>query len=300
MIVDFNYIAIPLLVFAVMFIVFTFCYFRSLRVVKRGEKQMSFDVEDGFGRFVYPLGGGMGFVDNTTGDGHEIFQAEAIEDWNRVGKHFGKKWNAKKLRDQKHIVLFLGADSDPKQTIHVDVDCDAIKSALDGSDIFHVIERYDVKKTDIVPLITQFKPSIIHFDGHGTSGGEIAVCSDARKFDLIAPEELRCLFNAVKSYVKLCYFDVCHTLSHAQQAVLSVDAAIGMEGEWSVEAARVFSRQFYHALENEHSISQSFELARSQLVMSDHKECSSIPKLELSVGVGAGDRCFTVKTNKRG
>lgn len=266
----------------------------------RCEKQRPLDVQDGYCRFNYSRTGVRDSFVNVAENVDEPFQTGAIEDWNRVGKNFGRKRNAKKLRDQKHIVLFLGAESNPKKTIHVDDDCDAIKSVLEGSDIFHVVERYDVKKVDIVPLITQFKPSVVHFDGHGTPEGKIAVCSDVGKFDLISPEEFRCLFNAVKSYVKLCYFDVCHTSSHAQQAVLSVGSAIGMGGEWPVEAARVFSRQFYHALENEHPIGQAFELARSQLVMSGQEKSSAIPRLELSVGSEAEVYRFVAKTSRKG
>lgn len=217
---------------------------------------------------------------------------------NPIGKKFGKKWSVKKLRRKKHIILFLGADVDQHNAIHVDKDCESIKDVLSGSEVFHVIEKFSVRKNEIIPLIVRYQPSIVHFDGHGTEDGSLAVCSETREFDKITPEELKGVFNTVKAYVLLSYFDACHTAPQAMSAVLSVKAAIGMLGLWPVESARIFSKQFYLSLENELSVKDAFELAKEQLGMEDRKYDKNIPKLYSEVDVNVSELKFKSKTHK--
>ena len=271
-------------------------------VFDKQERLLRLSVENGVGRFDWASHGDDIEVINDSDDVSIGGVSNADQILNRVGKHFGKTWKAKKLRDRKHIILFFGADYDENNVIHVDKDCNSIKEVLKGSDIFHVVEKYDVKREDIVPLITQFKPSIIHFDGHGTENGDMAVFPNikGKKFDLVSSDELNGVLNAVKSYVRLCYFDVCNSIDCAKNAALLVDAAIGVSGKLPVDGARAFSKQFYLSLENEHTIKEAFDSAKAHLILCNMKNTANALRIEFSVEASGKELKFDAKQTMEG
>lgn len=216
---------------------------------------------------------------------------------NVVPKKSVRKWSQKNIRDTKHIILFFGSELDPKVAKHIGVaeDLDSIAEVLIGSETFHVIPKFNVRKDEIIPLITQCHPSILHFDGHGTVDGAIAICSDSKTYDLLRPSDLAGLFSLVNQDLQLVYYDLCYSSQCAENAVLSVNAAIGMRGKWPSDAAAVFARQFYLSLESDYSVGTAFALAREQLKMSGHGAVSDIPKLQSAVGKDTNRLVFEKK-----
>ena len=216
---------------------------------------------------------------------------------NRRNRKISKKSNVADAKcDKRAVILFLGADVYPDKVIGVDKDASLIKRCLSGSNIFKVIAKQGVKKKDIVPLISKYKPAIVHFDGHGGGVGiAVHANNDETGLEIVTPEELKRIFNASTGHLKLAYFDACNSSTHVEMAVLSIATAIGMKAEISPSAARVFSQQFYLALEHLYSIYDSFELACGQLAMTNMAKWSEVPILKAAVGCDAKTINFTIK-----
>lgn len=216
---------------------------------------------------------------------------------NVVSRAKSKKWNAKLACKNHHIILFLGAELKNEGVIHVDKDCESIKNVLSGSEIFYVVEKFDVKKTDIIPLVTKYRPTIIHFDMHGTEKGCLALAPQGdAPFEQLAPSDLRGFFNLCSRDVLLVYFDACHTEQHAKEATNSIPIAVGMKGEIKPHVASVFSTQFYLSLENGYSAKDAFSWAREQVKISEEGNDYEIPNLEHCYNVDPGSIVFVEKT----
>lgn len=221
-----------------------------------------------------------------------------INRFNTIRRREEKKWAERNIRDNKHIVLFIGAEIEGASHIGIKEDSETIRGALAGSEVFHVIEKNDIKRDELVPLISKYKPSILHFDGHGAEDGRLAFLGEDGNCDLIAPTEISGVMNIAKSYLKVAYFDACYSSSHAQYAVLSIDAAIGNEGECPVKIARTFARQFYCSLEDGHSVADAYGFAKEHIKIVEHDSRIPCPMLETNIGVEATDIKFVKKESR--
>ena len=83
-------------------------------------------------------------------DEDEIFYNQSLGLNNNIRKRNERRWGNRKVRDEKHIILFLGAEPIELPRIDVEKDCHTIKAVLAGSETVHVIEQYGVKRSDII------------------------------------------------------------------------------------------------------------------------------------------------------
>lgn len=231
-------------------------------------------------------------------DAHEIGVDFKINAFNAIRRREEKKWAERNIRDNKHIVLFIGAEIKEASHLGIKEDSETIRGALAGSEVFHVIEKNDIKRDELVALISKYKPSILHFDGHGSEDGKLAFLGKDGSCDLLAPTEISGVMNIAKSYLKVAYFDACYSSSHAQHAVLSIDAAIGNEGKCPVGTARTFARQFYCSLEDGHSIADAYGFAKEHIKIVEHDSRIPCPVLETNISVDAKDIKFVKKERR--
>jgi hypothetical protein len=114
---------------------------------------------------------------------------------------------------------------------------------------------------DIVAAVTEFRPNVLHFSGHGGPKGIVLHDEDAPdRQRYVTPDELRNLIDG--KGVRVLVLNCCYSQDYAEALVGSVEAVVGTKGEVFDEAARAFSAAFYRALASGASVGQAVKGGR--------------------------------------
>jgi hypothetical protein len=95
----------------------------------------------------------------------------------------------------------------------------------------------------------------------------------------VQSDSLLKLLDLFKDDLRLVVLNSCHSEAQAKGIATIVDAAIGMAGAISDDAALSFSRAFYRALAHGVDLQRAFDLGCSQIQLDGHPECAGIPRL---------------------
>lgn len=154
-------------------------------------------------------------------------------------------------------ILFLAAN--PLTTSHLD-----LEEELRGieAELRAVRFRHDITLTtghaaradDLVRLLRQHQPSIVHFSGHGEPDG-IVLRTEAGHA-VVPGDALTRLFR--DRGVALVVLNACYSDTQARQLLQAVPAVIGTTDAVDDEAARRFSVAFYRTLGNGHPVKDAF------------------------------------------
>lgn len=139
---------------------------------------------------------------------------------------------------------------------------------------------------DLLTALNEFRPTIMHFSGHGSRQSELAFLDNDGYVKLISQSGIIHAIAHAAS-VRLVFFNACHSRTQAAEVVRYVDAAIGMNRAVDDTAARLFASQFYAALASGLSVKDAFEQARALLMMEGIAEADT-PELFVADGLDPG------------
>ncbi|RLI49373.1 MAG: hypothetical protein DRP09_20700 [Candidatus Thorarchaeota archaeon] len=171
-------------------------------------------------------------------------------------------------------ILFLGAYPDIKP-LKLDEEVRAIRQKLRMSehrDTFDWDSAWAVRPDDLLQMLNEHKPHIVHFSGHGSPSGEIIlvdenVINGNRNPKPVSPEALRRLFQVVADNVRVVLLNACYSRIQAEAIKDFVDCVIGMNSEIGDQAAIIFASSFYRALGFGRSVKEAFEQGRVALML---------------------------------
>ncbi|MCG8420798.1 MAG: SUMF1/EgtB/PvdO family nonheme iron enzyme [Proteobacteria bacterium] len=159
-------------------------------------------------------------------------------------------------------LLFLSANPPSTPRLGLDEEVRAIEANLHMSPAQHRIEfipKLAVRPGDLLPLLNEHKPDIVHFSGHFHSSGSMILAGDDSgplPVDKTALSELFCLF---KQNLRLLVFNACDSRIQAELMTSSIGCVIAMSAPFSDQAARHFAASFYGALAFGLSVKDAFE-----------------------------------------
>ena len=171
-------------------------------------------------------------------------------------------------------ILFLGAYPDT-EPLKLDEEVRAIRQKLRMSeyrDTFDWDSAWAVRPDDLLQMLNEHKPHIVHFSGHGSPSGEIIlldgnVINGNRIPKPVSPEALRRLFQVVTDNVRVVLLNACYSRIQAEAIKDFVDCVIGMNSEIGDRAAITFASSFYRALGFGRSVEEAFEQGRVALML---------------------------------
>src|SRR5947209_11785834 len=140
-----------------------------------------------------------------------------------------------------------------------------------------------VRPDDLLQLLNEYQPHIVHFSGHGIGKGLQLVGEDG-KARLVATQALKRLFTTLKDNIRLIVLNACYSREQAQALVEVIDCVIGMTESISDEAAAIFAASFYRALGFGRTVQNAFDQGLVALSMTNISE-EDIPKLLVKDGV---------------
>lgn len=187
-------------------------------------------------------------------------------------------------------VLFIATSPEDQGALRLDREAREIQQRVRMSEHRDLVSfewRPATQVSDLLQILNEVRPNIVHFLGHGDHEGLAFEDSDGRT-KLFSNGDLGMLLSTTSDDIRLAVFNSCDSSSQAGLACAFVDAAIGMDQPVEDEVALVFAGQFYNALAFGLSLDRAFEQARAQvrLVLGD---LPGDPRLYTAPGIDPAD-----------
>jgi hypothetical protein len=155
-------------------------------------------------------------------------------------------------------ILFLAAN--PAQTSRLDL-AEELRSleeqlrAVKYRDAIKLIPAHAVRRDDLIRLVREHAPNIIHFSGHGSTDG-IILMNDKGGYEAIDGAILKRIL--IERDIDLIVLNACYSKAQADEIGDAVKAGVGTTDAVKDEAACRFTVAFYRTLGNGYSIKEAF------------------------------------------
>jgi len=207
--------------------------------------------------------------------------------------HTETRYKIEELKNipEKIIVLFLASNPIDQQQLRLDEEARSISEMIRKSkhrDSVKFETCWAVQPIDLLQAINEYKPSIIHFSGHGSSNDEIIFQTQDGKTKIVSKEAIVQTMMASSDGIRIVFFNTCYSRNQAEAVSQYVEATIGMNTSIGDKAARLFSSQFYSSIGFGLSVKKSFDQAKSLLMLEGISE-EDTPELFTKNGLNAED-----------
>jgi hypothetical protein len=161
-------------------------------------------------------------------------------------------------------ILFLTANPSGTDQLRLDAEGNKIREALLRSknrNEFQFESRGATTAEGLQRALTELKPGVVHFSGHGCDTGELTLEDDTGAPHHVSPEGLSGLFELLKEHVQCVVLNACYSNEQAEAIAQHVPFVIGTTDEVEDEACLTFSRGFYDSLFEGESYQQAYRKA---------------------------------------
>jgi len=189
-------------------------------------------------------------------------------------------------------VLFVAASPEDQTPLRLDREVREVQRRLRESDYRDSVEfqwRPATQLPDLIQILNEVRPHVVHFSGHGSQGG-LAFENDEGRTATLSNDQLAAFLHATVDRITLVVFNSCDSAAQAELACLHLEASIGMDEPINDEAAQIFAGQLYNAIGFGKSLAQALEqaLVHTRLVLGDGS-ASGEPQLHAASGIDAAE-----------
>jgi len=182
--------------------------------------------------------------------------------------------------------LFLAANPTSTLRLAIDEEMRAIEQkvrAAEHRDVLVFQSNWAVRPDDLLQLLNQHRPQIVHFSGHGNQDG-LSLAGNDGQVRLVTTQALTALFATLKDNIRLVFLNACYSREQAQALITCIDCVIGMKDSIRDDTAAVFASSFYCAIGFGRSIQEAFDQGTTALLLEGIPE-EDIPELLVKDGV---------------
>lgn len=182
-------------------------------------------------------------------------------------------------------VLFLAAN--PFKDLNLDVEVRSISEKIRASehrDCLQLIPAFAVRTDDLLQLLNEHKPHIVHFSGHGMESGEIILADNNGLPKAVSVRAIKALMTTLKDNIQVVILNACYSKEQATAITEVINCAIGMNSSIDDPAAIVFAASFYRAVGFARSAQEAFEQGLTALALEGFAD-ESTPELLVKDGV---------------
>ena len=187
-------------------------------------------------------------------------------------------------------ILFLAANPVNTTQLRLGEEVRSIQEELERAryrDRFELISHWAVRVSDLSRTLSDRKPQIVHFSGHGAGSQTDFQGDNTRKFSLfsedaaepeglvlednrgrstlVSTDALAGLFKLLENDVKCVVLNACYSEIQAKAIHQHIDCVVGMNRAIADRAAIEFARAFYQALARGDSFDAAHRLALNSL-----------------------------------
>jgi len=175
------------------------------------------------------------------------------------------------------------SDQRPLDTSEELIDIENTISKLIGYE-YELFKIDGARKSDILHNIHQYRPSIVHFSGHGSKKGKLIFVDNNGRSSEASISGIRTVFSTLTHPIQCVVLNLCYSQKSAQALSEYCDTVIGMKSLVDDDHARAFSREFYTALAENNSVKKAFDRGVAEMKIN---ECppGSLPVLIPRPGV---------------
>jgi hypothetical protein len=174
-------------------------------------------------------------------------------------------------------VLFASASPQNQRPLAVDKESKFVQLEAQGRDL-DIIVCPHTDRDSLIKMVTFEQPQIVHFSGHGTTGGLETIDPRTDNSILLPNDDLVDMFSLFKDYgVKCVVLCSCWSAEQAKEISTLSIPVVGMLQPIDDDVAIKFSRDLYYLLVSNNPLNNIFKSAR---LMVD-KESRHIPSLWL-------------------
>jgi uncharacterized protein YjbI with pentapeptide repeats len=184
-------------------------------------------------------------------------------------------------------VLFLAANPAETSRLKLDEEIRAVTIKIRASehrDLLNLVSAWAVRPADLLQVLNEHKPQIVHFSGHGKPTGEIILVDENRKPKPVSTTAIKELFRTLKDNIRVVVLNACYSRAQAEAIKEIIDCAIGMSATIGDQAAITFAASFYGAIGFGRSVQESFEQGKVALLLEGIPD-DDIPELLCKLGV---------------
>jgi CHAT domain len=182
-------------------------------------------------------------------------------------------------------VLFLAAN--PFKDLNLDTEVRSITEKLRASeyrDSVQLIPALAARPDDLLQLLNEHKPHIVHFSGHGNESGEIILIGEDGSPRAVSTRALKALMTTLKDNVQAVILNACYSREQAEAIKEVINCTIGMNSAIGDAAAIVFAASFYRAVGFGRSAQEAFSQGIAALLLHGITE-EATPELLVKDGV---------------
>ena len=216
-------------------------------------------------------------------------QGQIIGDHNKVEMHFHRSSAYQGDQAMSKIkALFLAANPTDTPPLAIDQEMRTIEHkvrAAEYRDALVFQSAWAVRPDDLLQLLSQHKPHIVHFSGHGSSQG-LCLAGENGQTRLVTTRALKSLFTTLKDNIRLVFLNACYSREQALALVETIDCVIGMKESIRDDATIAFSSSFYRAIGFGRSLQEAFDQGITSLLLEGIPQ-EDIPELLVKQGVDA-------------
>ncbi|WP_195839099.1 hypothetical protein [Anaerosalibacter bizertensis] len=190
---------------------------------------------------------------------NEVFQEQVVRDIEEL-----------KNIPEKIIILFISSNPKDQSSLRLDEEAREIEENIKKSKHRDSIEFKTIWATrplDILDAINEYKPTIIHFSGHGTADGSLVFEDLNGNSKFVSKDAIVQVISSESDTVKLVFFNNCFSYIQAKEIMKNIDFAIGMFEAISDRAAIIFSSKFYSSIGFGNTVKKAFNHGISALML---------------------------------
>jgi hypothetical protein len=172
---------------------------------------------------------------------------------------------SRKRSTGKIVILFMGANPSNATQLALTREVREIDKYLRSTDLsrrFRLEQQWETQAHEFPGRIMRFKPTIVHFSGHGSRKGELVFHDQDGKARPAKPGALAETFRLLNDNVRCVLLNACYSERQAKAIAKHIETVIGMSDAIADSDAIAFSRAFYEALGFGKSVRHAFDLAR--------------------------------------
>jgi DNA replication protein DnaC len=150
--------------------------------------------------------------------------------------------------------------SNPRRDLNLDREVSYLIDALQRFGTFELRFGFGARPEDLQRKITEHRPQIVHFCGHGAGKDGLVFQSEGGQEQFVSTETLAQVFKIFANEINCAILNACDSDHQALAITEHINYAIGMRQPILDEAAHCFAVGFYEGLATGSSIEQAYEL----------------------------------------
>ena len=187
-------------------------------------------------------------------------------------------------------ILVLAANPLDTARVRLDAEVRAIDGALRQGEAamrWTLHQQWAVRSGDLVDALLRFRPTVVHFAGHGAADGSLLVEDLAGMSAALRPAAIAALLAAVPG-VQVVVLNACWSDAQAAALLEHVACVVGMTEEVTDAAAVAFAAGFHRGLAAGEAVATAVALGRAQVTLeTGSPEQARLAQLRVRDGVDA-------------